>query len=107
MQESRSFAALRMTTIILACGRAKCFTSADCRSLQHKNILAGANVLQNLRPDAHSYLTQMRLAQQQHEGACLSHATADAQRNLAVDDGLVVREFQKFRLPGHTELLAQ
>jgi len=73
-----------------SCDSAERFASAlFCRAqndrlkglLQHENILAGTNVLQNFRPDAHRHLAQMSFSQQQHQGARLSHAAADAEWN--------------------------
>jgi hypothetical protein len=47
----------------------------------------------------------MRFPEQRHHGARLSDSSADAQRDFALDDSLVTREFQEVRLARHFPLL--
>jgi len=76
-------------------------------SLQHENVFAGAHLFQDSRPDGDAHFAQVRFAQQQHEGARLPDAAADAERQLVLQDGAVIRIIQKIELAGHFQLLAQ
>ena len=44
--------------------------------------------------------TEVRLAQQKHQGARLPDPSTDAQRDLVIDDGLVIGEVQEVELVG-------
>src|SRR6059058_2416492 len=53
------------------------FFSTPKRSLQHKDILLCAHLPQNLRPHCDANLSEMRFAQEKHQGARLADAAAD------------------------------
>jgi len=48
------------------------------------NALLSAHILQDSGPDGGADFAEVSLLEQQHEGAGLADATADAQRNLIV-----------------------
>ena len=61
------------------------------RLVEHVDVLPGAHVLEHLRPDRHADLTQVGLLEQEHVGPGLPDAAADRQRDLVIQDHLVVR----------------
>lgn len=71
------------------------------------DIFLGANVFQNLRPDAYGDFAKVGFAEYQHESARLADTTTNAERNVVFQDGLVVGEFQEVELSGQFKLLFQ
>src|SRR5215469_15570328 len=75
--------------------------------VQHMNVLLLAHVLQHLRPHGDADLAEVGLAQEQHQRPRLPDAAADAQRDLVIDDRLVVREVEEVELVRQLKLLLQ
>src|SRR5208283_5175429 len=71
------------------------------------DIFLRANLLQNFGPDADGDFAEMRLTQNQHEGARLPNASTDAERNIILHDGLVVGKLQEVKLGREFKLLAK
>ena len=82
-------------------------SAAACRLLQNEDVAFRAQVLEDLRPHGHGDLPEVRLAEQIHVRPGLADAAADGQRDLVVQDRLVVRQVDKIELPRHLELLEQ
>ena len=60
--------------------------------LQNMNVFLGADILEDLWPHGYTHFSQMGSAQQVHVGPGLSDAAPDAQWDLIVDKGLVIRQ---------------
>src|SRR5208337_10220 len=75
--------------------------------IQYMDILLLAHLLQHLWPHRDADFAEVRFAQQQHQRSRLPDAAADAERNLVVDDRLVIRELQKVQLSGQLQLLLE
>ena len=75
--------------------------------LKNENVFPGAHVPQDLGPDAHGNLAQMCFPEQEHQGARLSDASTDTERNFIFQNRLVIRKLQKINLVRQFELLAQ
>lgn len=56
------------------------------------NVFRPANVFKLLRPDRDAYFTKMGRAQQVHVSPRLADASADGQRDLIVENRLVIRQ---------------
>ena len=61
--------------------------------------------LQHLRPHGDADLAQVGFLQQGHQRAGLADAAADAQRQFAVEDGLVIGQLEPIELIGSSQLL--
>jgi hypothetical protein len=69
------------------------------------DVLSLTHVLEDLRPDAHRDLAQVRFFQEKHVGAGLPNSTTDAERQLGLDDAPVVREPQEIELAAYLEMV--
>ena len=63
--------------------------------VQKVDVFATANVLEPVGPHANAYLAKMGLLQQQHQCARLPDSSANAERDLVVDQCLMVGELQE------------
>ena len=68
------------------------------------DVLFGTDVLEDFGPYSDTHLSDMGRAQQVHVGPGLSDAAPDAQRDLIVEDGLMIGEIEKIFLAGNLEL---
>ena len=75
--------------------------------LQHKNILPRAHLLQHLRPHRDADFPKMSFAEQQHQRPRLPDSSADRERNLVVQDRLMIGQLHEVQLFGHRKLLFQ
>ena len=79
-----------------------------CRSrfsLQKRDILLLAHVLEDGGPHAHTDLAQVRLLEQQHLRAGLPNAPTNAERQLVVEHSLMIGQVESVELVGHSKLL--
>jgi hypothetical protein len=60
-----------------------------------------AHLLQHLRPHRDADFSEMRFAEQQHQRARLPDSSADRQRNLVVQDRLVIGQLHEVQLLRH------
>ena len=82
----------------------KCLFKFAFRLMQDVDVFTRADIFEDLWPHRYAHLTQVGLAQQVHIGPGLSDATPDAQWNLIVENGLMVREAEKIFLAGQFKL---
>src|SRR5215469_5331618 len=76
-------------------------------SFQYMDIFLGANLFQDFGPDTDGHFTEMGFAQNEHEGAGLADAPADAEWNFILQNSLVIGILQKIELGGKFQLLAK
>ena len=65
------------------------------------DVLLRADVLEDFWPHRYTNLSEMGRAQQIHVGPGLSNAAPDAQWNLIVEEGLMVRQAEEIFLAGY------
>src|SRR5262245_8249116 len=80
---------------------------AGLSALQDVNVPLSAHLLEDLRPDGDAHLSQVGLPEQEHGGAGLPDAAADAQGKLVLQDALVIKELEKVQLAGQLQLLPE
>jgi arabinose-5-phosphate isomerase len=66
-----------------------------------------SHLFQHLRPDGDADFAQVGFAQQEHQRARLADAAADGERDLIIDNGLVIGELEIVEEIGHLQLFAQ
>ena len=69
------------------------------------DVLLRADLLEDLGPHGHADLAQMRRSKQVHVGPRLPDPSADAQRDLIVEDRLVIRKLQEVELAVSTSVV--
>jgi hypothetical protein len=82
---------------------ARCLHSF-CLLLQGIDIFLGADLFQDVGPNTDRDFTTMRFPEHEHHCAGLADASANAQRNFVLGDGMVIRELQEIELPRYFEL---
>lgn len=66
--------------------------------LQDMDVLLLAHLLEYLWPYSGTHLSNMRLLEQKHEGTRLANAATNAERDLVVDQCLMVGELEEIKL---------
>src|SRR5208283_4329614 len=62
------------------------------------DILLGADLLEDLGPHAYGDFAEMRFAQEEHQGAGLADAAANAEGNFILHDALMIGELEEVQL---------
>src|ERR1700680_3736518 len=74
---------------------------------QHDDFLLRAHFLQHFRPYRDAHLAEVGFAQQEHQGARLAYSAADGERQLVVNDALVIGKFEIVEQLRHLKLAAE
>jgi len=72
--------------------------------LDNVYVLPVAHILKHFRPDGCGDFADVGFFENEHKGSRLAYATTNAEWDVAVDDGFVVREVQEVELSRHFEL---
>ena len=62
--------------------------------LKHEDVFLRSHLLQDLGPHRDADFSQVRFAQQEHQGTGLPNASANREGELVLDDSLMVRKFE-------------